>query len=147
MKSLKTKLSILLIMLVTTLLSAQVEKTLVKSFNLQGHDVVTLDLKGDVEVQEWNNKIIRVQMVISLDGGSNAMLKSLVQIGRYNLKSKIGESEFLVYAPGMNKEIRLKDRKLNEKVSYLVYAPSNVNVKVADEASTDNGTTNKSSSL
>lgn len=117
----------------TTFLSAQgVEKILVKSFNLQGNKVVSLKLDGNVEVQEWNNPIMRVQMNISLPTGSNAMLKSLIQAGRYNLKSKTTDENYLVYAPSMQKEVTIRGEKLQEQLSFVVYAPADVIIKLED---------------
>lgn len=121
------------LLLGATFLSAQgVEKVLVKSFNLQGNKVVSLNLDGNVEVQEWNNPIMRVQMNVTLPTGNNAMLKSLIQAGRYNLKSKMIEESYQVYAPGMQKEVTIRGEKLQEQLSFVVYAPSDVVIKLED---------------
>lgn len=123
------------------------EKTLVKSFNLQGSQEVLLDLKGDVDVQEWNNDIMRVQITIGIPNGNEAMLKSLVRAGRYNLRSKTNDEDaYLVFAPGLDREIKLKGQPLKEILSYQIFAPSNVIVKQTTEASTSNVKVDKKSS-
>ncbi len=106
-----------------------VEKTLVKSFNLQGNDVVDLELTGDIEVKEWSSPSIRVEMLISMDNGNETMLKSLIKAGRYNLVSNETETAFKVTMPGLEREIKVKGALLRDKVSYIVNIPSGVSVR------------------
>ena len=144
MKKIVAYTNIGLLLLVTTISYSQseVEKTLVKSFNLKGNDVVVLDLDGQVEVKEWQNDIMRVQMTINLDEGTSSMLKSLIQVGRYNLESKDDKDDFVIYAPAMRKEIKVRGKVLKENIVYTVFAPENVTVKMAGEASTNAETPN-----
>ncbi len=144
MNSLKSKLTILALFFVTTLMLGQTtaEKTLVKSFNLKGNDVVLMDLKGDVEVKHWKKEVMRIQMTIGIENRSSSMLKSLITAGRYNLISKTEEDEFVVFSPGMERNIKIKGTNLEEKISYIVYAPENVMVKLGGEASTASSSIN-----
>ena len=80
---------------------------------------------------------MRIQMTVSIEKSTNSMLKSLAQTGRYNLYSKMEESDFKVFAPGMKKDFKISGQEFEEKVSYIVYTPKNVTVKMADESSTD----------
>ena len=52
MNSLKAFLTIFTLIFAITIATSQSEKTLVKSFNLKGMQVVVLDLDGEVEVRE-----------------------------------------------------------------------------------------------
>ena len=137
MKSLKAFLTIFTLIVAITIVTAQSEKTLVKSFNLQGIQVVVLDIDGDVEIREWKNDILRIQLTVNITNGNDSMLKSLVTAGRYNLYSNIGEEGFKIFAPETKKEMKVSGQDLNERISYIVYAPENVIVKMAGEASTD----------
>lgn len=139
MKKLVAILNIGLLLLVTTVSysQTQVEKTLVKSFNLKGNDIVVLDLDGEIEVKEWKNDIMRVQMTINLKDGSNSMLKSLIQVGRYNLSSVEEEEDLKIFAPAMKKEIKIRGKVLKENIVYTVFAPENITIKMAGEASTN----------
>jgi hypothetical protein len=130
-------LNILLISVSASYAQTTTEKTFVKSFNLQDKNVVLLDLDGEVEVKSWTNKILRVQMEISLEDGTSSMLKSLVQIGRYNLKSEFGDDFIKILAPAMRKEIRIRGKLLKENIVYTVFAPENVTVIMAEAASTN----------
>jgi len=148
MKNLKTFTSLFVALMVTSLLCAQgAEKTLVKSFNLKGDHAVLLDLDGNVDVQEWNGDLLRIQINLAVDNGSAAMLKSLIIAGRYNLKSKSEGGETTITAPGMNKDVKIRGKELLETISYTVFAPSDVSVRIADESSTnlEDGTASPSS--
>ncbi len=109
-----------------------VEKTLVKSFNLQGNDVIDLNLKGDIEVKEWNSAIVRVEMLISLENGNEMLLKSLIKAGRYNLHSVETEDAYQISIPGLNRDVTVKGKTLIDKVSYVISVPSEVNIRESE---------------
>ncbi len=137
MNSLKAFLTIFTLIFAITIATSQSEKTLVKSFNLKGMQEVVLDLDGDVEVREWKNSIMRVQLTVMIEKGNDALLKSLVRTGRYNLYSKVNDEDFQIFAPGTKKEMKVSGQDLVENITYVVYAPENVIVRMAGEASTD----------
>jgi len=109
---------------------------ILKTLNTAGHKAFLLDLKGDVAVQEWNGELVRIQINLALENGTAAMLKSLIIAGRYNLKGENKGGELIVSAPGMLKEVKLRGKKLMEDISYTIFAPSDVMVRIADESST-----------
>jgi len=112
------------------------EKTLIKSFNLQGNDVVDLDLGTNVEVKQWNASTVRIEMIVSLDNGSETMLKSLIKAGRYNPKSDQTSTGFKVTMPGLERALMVRGQPLRDNVSYIVSVPSGVLV-AEDIAATD----------
>ncbi len=142
MKKAIAKLTVCLLLLtVPGLAQGQIEKTLVKSFNLKGSQSLVLDLDGDVEVVTWKNKVVRIQMTIGLETGSNAMLKSLIKAGRYNLNGIVDdEGFFVVDIPQIHKEITVGGQPLSEEISYIVHAPEHVSVRMAGDASTQTET-------
>ncbi len=111
-------------------LSQEVEKVLVKSFNLQGSQAVILEMDAPTEVKTWKNDLLRVQMTITLSNGSESMLKSLIEVGRYNLKSEVIDGQFKVFAPALAKEVKIGGKTLDERVSIVVYGPESVQVKL-----------------
>ncbi|MEL6924168.1 MAG: hypothetical protein AAFO94_08980 [Bacteroidota bacterium] len=132
-------------MLFTIIASGQqVEKTLVKAFNLQGKQELVLDLDGIVEVSQWENDIMRIQMQISVQT-SSTMLKSMVRSGRYRLLSKEEGDKFIVYAPGTAS--KGLNKNLNERIVYKIYVPENVEVQVMDEILSTSGNASKTGSL
>jgi ethanolamine ammonia-lyase large subunit len=133
----RTIFTLVILWSMTFSLSAQSEeKTLVKAFNLEGNQVVTLALEGEIEVNQWQNSTMRVLIKVSLENGNDAILKSLVQARRYFLKSEEDEQGMKIFAPGLDKEVSVRGTKLVEKISYIVYAPEDVIVKKGDEATT-----------
>ena len=129
-------LTVLLLFVSFMTYGQQVEKTLVKSFNLQGSQIVALQMTGPIEVRTWNNNFLRVQMQVSLKEGSEALLKSLVQAGRYNLLSEMENDACNVLAPKLGLEVKVGGKPLQDEVSYIVFAPENVTVKVPETKST-----------
>ena len=117
------------------------EKTLVKSFNLQGKQIVELDLDGPVQVKTWKNDILRVQMSVALTNGSSTILKSLVQVGRYNLKSSIKDEVFSIFLPGLERSVKVRGTLLEEQVSFLVFAPEYIEVKLSGTATSHSSPT------
>lgn len=128
-------LTVLLLFVSSMTYGQQVEKTLVKSFNLEGNQQVALQMDGPIEVRTWNNNFLRVQMQVTLREGSEALLKSLVQAGRYNLRHEIEEETYKVLAPMLAMEVKVGGKPLQDEVSYIVFAPENVVVKVPDSKS------------
>ena len=128
-------LTVLLLFVSSMTYGQQVEKTLVKSFNLEGNQQVALQMDGPIEVRTWNNNFLRVQMQVTLREGSEALLESLVQAGRYNLRHEIEEETYKVLAPMLAMEVKVGGKPLQDEVSYIVFAPENVIVKVPDSKS------------
>lgn len=147
MKTPKLFATILLATMVASTTFAQsVEKTLVKSFNLKGQDIVLMDVAGNVEVKEWNGDIMRIQMSIELTNGTNSMLKSLVQARRYNLMGKVKGDEYVVNMPSLAKQVKIRGKELKEKISYTVFVPADVQVKLSDDSTVSKNTDMKNSS-
>ena len=134
----KIQITLICFFLANVLAIAQtnVEKTLVKSFNLKGNTSVTLNLDGDIQVKERAGEIMRVQMLISV-AGSNAMLKSLITAGRYNLVLEESENGLVVTSPGLARKITIRGESLKENISYVVYVPDDVTVSYGGEVSSD----------
>jgi len=108
-------------------------KTLVKSFNLQGLQTIDLQLDGHVEIQEWDNDIVRIQMTITSDNMAESTLKSLIKAGRYNIKSVEEKDAVKIYLPGVEREIRIKGTPINDDITYIINVPSSIFVKQADD--------------
>ena len=117
--------------------SQAAEKILVKSFNLQGKQIVELDLDGTIEVKTWKNDILRVQMSVALNNSTGTILTSLIQVGRYNLKSTINEERFSIFLPSLEKAVKVRGTLLEEQVSFIVFVPENVVVKLTGSSASD----------
>jgi hypothetical protein len=146
MKTIKFFTFCLMILVITPIISQaqnNIEKTLSKSFNLQGKTTLRIDI-ANVEVKTWNEPIARIEMTIACENMSEAMLKSLITAGRYNVQSAV-ETEILVLnAPGMQKTVKLNGQELKETIKYVLNVPKDVNVINTNGVSKVNGKGNTS---
>lgn len=122
------------------------EKTLVKSFPLEAK-TVSLDLTGAMEVKTWESDLLRVQMTITLHNGSEAVLKSLISAGRYNLVAKVENGQTIISLPGRAREVQIGGKALQDDVTFIIYAPKNASVKSATAISTSQSNTDGGSSF
>ena len=136
MKTLKINFALLVLLTVPFFAFAQpAEKTVVKAFNLQGSHALHLDLAGEVEVKTWEQPFTRVQLTIQLENGTDAMLKSLVKVGRYNLIGNSNGDQFSITMPNTRKTVSVGGSELIERFSYIVFVPDAVQVTNAQDAS------------
>lgn len=132
MKSSRLLLVGFLLLTAVGLFAQNVEKTFVRSFNLQGAHEMALQLNGAVEVQTWSQSTARVQMTVGLERGSESMLRSLAQAGRYNLKGQMADGQYQVNVPGLAREVKVNGQSIGEMISYVVFVPENVHVVIED---------------
>lgn len=114
----------------------QAQKTLLKTFNVNGHQQVVLNFDGNVNVQKWQEPTVRVQMQITYKNANVHIMKYLISKGRYNLKSASTADGFEISNPNAGKDVQIsKDGKLlSETISYKVFVPTTMSVIVADES-------------
>lgn len=129
-----TLTALLLLFTITTFAQSSTAKTLVKSFNLQGNELVAINMEAPVKVQTWSNPLMRVQIQIELENGNSALLKSLVQAGRYNLRYKVEGDQYKVYAPAMDMDVKISGQPLKDHVSFVVFVPEGVAVTLPETA-------------
>lgn len=135
MKGSRTTLIALLLVTTAGLFAQTVEKTFVRSFNLEGAQEAVLQFEGAVEVKTWSQSIARIQMTVGLEKGSDSMLRSLAQAGRYNLKGQLENDQFLISVPGLNREVSVNGQTLVENISYVVFVPDNIRVNIENSTS------------
>lgn len=80
---------------------------------------------------------MRVHVTIGIETGSDAMLKSLVTAGRYNLKSTETIEGVKIDSPGLARTITVRGVELKENISYVVYKPEDVTLRLKNEASSN----------
>ena len=125
-----TRFSLLLLLpflLLQGIALGQSEKTFVKSFNLMGRQTVVLNLGDNIQISQWDNDVVRVQMTVSVFT-SDATLKALAESGRYMLKSDLSVQDLMVTVPSLSNVVKLNGTELREAVSFTVLVPKNVTV-------------------
>jgi hypothetical protein len=108
------------------------EKILVSTINMNQQNTLIFDLEGPVEVRKWSDSFVQVQAAIFIENSNDAVLKSLVQAGRYQLKNRITADGLVVEAPSLGKQVSVGGVTLKERMSYLVYVPENITVKLVE---------------
>ena len=113
------------------------EKTLVKTFNIKDNTFIILNFDGNIEVKEWAETTVRVHANVALVNGNVNMLKYLVSEGRYNLSLENINSGVQISSPGRNQDVVINKSGdiLNEKITYTVFVPRGVKVKVINNES------------
>jgi hypothetical protein len=115
------------LLLLSSIVYSQAERTFVKSFNLQGRQTVVLNLGDNVQVNQWDGELMRVQMTVSTPTMSDAMLKSIAESGRYMLKNDLtAPSSFVVTVPGVQRSFKINSNEIKEVITYTVFVPKNV---------------------
>ncbi len=123
--------SLVFLFLAASALRAQsTEKVLIKSFNLQGHEVVLLEMPGEVEVQTWNNSWLQIQVKVKLADAGPAVLKSLVLAGRYDVQARSTEEGLELRSKNLQRVVELNGKPLQESFSILVKAPRSTQVRL-----------------
>jgi hypothetical protein len=113
--------------------TAQTEKIFAKSFHPQGRQTIVLNLADKVEIREWDNPMVRIQIKIALSNSGEGLLKALVETGRYHLSTVFEEQTVTVAAPRMAVPVQLGGGS-KELVSYIIFAPRNVVVRTEVDA-------------
>ncbi|NJN78278.1 MAG: hypothetical protein HC803_08070 [Saprospiraceae bacterium] len=133
----KNLFTLIALVFVTSFAFGQTEKTLVKTFNLQGNTSVALDFSGNgnVTVEEWGETTLRIHMNISLENTNVNMLKYLITQGRYNLVLQTTDTGIQISSPGRNQAVVINKAGdvLTETVTYTVFVPRNVEVKILNK--------------
>lgn len=138
--------TILFIGIASLAFAQNAQKTLVKSFPLETA-TVSLDLKGTIEVKTWDNDLLRVQMTITTYNGNEAVLKSLISAGYYNLMANVENGATTISLPAANREVQIGGKALEDDVTFIIYAPKNIAVKLPNANSTSQSNTAGSSSF
>ena len=114
------------------------EKTLVKSIPLGAFQEVQLDFNGaQVEVREWDNPYLRIQMTVALENGTDAVLKAFVRSGRYNIIAKPAEDFLQVMIPGLNRDAVVGKEAAVENFKFVVYKPNLLKEQSLEETTTE----------
>ncbi len=123
---------IILLTAAQSLMGQVEEKSFVQSFNLQTRKIVVVDLVGTVQVKEWGNDVMRVQMDVSLIKGVPNTLKGLATTGRYLLRPQLDDDKVRLNAPGMDKKVTYRGITIVEDVQYIICVPVGTIVEDAD---------------
>jgi hypothetical protein len=107
---------------------AQVSKTLVKTFPLNGAKAVTIDIKNaQVDIKTSDEEVMRIQTTVTLKNGNETVFEQLSKSGRYNLALSADAKPMLTAADRATTKVSGAD--LEEEVKYVVTVPKYVDAQ------------------
>ncbi len=110
--------------------TAQEQTSYVKTVDPENSSTILLNIDIPAAVKEWDNDKLRILVdVVHENGVSSEVLESLMQIGRYEVMTGKSKGEFIVKMPGLNNEIVMGDKAINEAISLIVFTPRGVKVE------------------
>ncbi len=122
--------------------------TLVSSKNIKDAGELVVDFDGEIITDTWNkDALVRIVMEIKSDDVTKEVVKYLVSEGRFMIKIKhLDDGSVALYMPNIKKEIYINGQRLSEDISYQLFVPENVLVRVRswDEYRSDNSMQNPS---
>lgn len=108
---------------------SQVQKNIVKSYQLNGAQVVTLAVDGNIEIEEWDEKIVRLVTTIDAVNFNEPTLKALAEAGRYTATSKDIDGSMILTMLKAQKQLEIRGTKIEEKYTFKVFVPRGVVVE------------------
>lgn len=126
-----------IILLLALSVFAQVNRTFVQTFAAGDADVVHIILPGTIEVTRWSNPTIRVLTEIELPGKNDAMLRALIQSGRYQLRYETAGTAGRLGSALLENPAVINGHTLREKISFKIMIPEWMEVMPALEAESD----------
>ncbi|MBP7272278.1 MAG: hypothetical protein KA974_00465 [Saprospiraceae bacterium] len=109
--------------LATTLLNAQIEKTLHQSFPADSVQQIHIELTTDYEIVPWVSNAILTETKILLENASNDIMKYLERMGRYQIDSKYEGTQLTLKPKDISKVGSKKDTPFAEKITIKIYVP------------------------
>lgn len=108
---------------------AQVQKNIVKSYQHDGAKLVTLAVDGPVEIEEWDEEIVRLVTSIDAINFNASTLKALAEAGRYTASSKNVDGNFILTMLKAQRELILRGVKIEEKYRFKIFVPRGTTVE------------------
>lgn len=108
---------------------SQVQKNIVKSYQYTGNQLITLAVDGEIEIEEWDEKIVRLVTTIDAVNFNELTLKALAEAGRYTATAKDVDGSMILTMLKAQKELVIRGTKIQEKYRFKVFVPRGVTVE------------------
>ncbi|AFC25221.1 hypothetical protein [Saprospira grandis] len=112
---------------------AQSTKTLVQSMPLAAA-TASLEIAAEVEIEYWEEEQVRITTEVIAENVSEAILKKLVMIGRYNIVQKETPKGLVLYMPKMEHQVILRGQILDEQLKIKVQLPKGMKLQTIDKS-------------
>lgn len=116
--------------IMTHFATAQERTSYVKTVDPENSSTILLNIDIPAGVKEWDGDKLRILVDVQHQDGVGAeILESLMQIGRYEVMTGKSGKEFIIKMPGLNNEIIMGDKTIQEAISLLIFTPKGVRVE------------------
>ncbi|WBM73318.1 hypothetical protein [Saprospira grandis] len=112
---------------------AQSTKTLVQTLPLAAA-TASLEIAAEVEIEYWEEEQVRITTEVIAENVSEAILKKLVMIGRYNIVQKETPKGLVLYMPKMEHQVILRGQILDEQLKIKVQLPKGMKLQTIDKS-------------
>ena len=112
---------------------AQSSKTLVQTLPLAAA-TASLEIAAEVEIEYWEEEQVRITTEVIAENVSEAILKKLVMIGRYNIVQKETPKGLVLYMPKMEHQVILRGQILDEQLKIKVQLPKGMKLQTVDKS-------------
>jgi hypothetical protein len=123
----KNLLLLCISLLAAQMVSAQGEKTLVKTLDPLNADFVVFKLPANTTFRQptkWDNNTLRIELEVHANMTDDVM-GQLIKANRYNFDGTFVEGVYTITAPNLEKKVTIKQVDLVEKIFVNVTAPHN----------------------
>ncbi len=111
--------------------SAQLEKTIHQTFDLQDAQTISLDLVGEYSIIPWAGDKVMTETKIELYDATPSILDHFVEKEeRYLIKADTSQAAFHLYSANKKRDIiKTKTRQCMEVVQVKVYVPDSYEIR------------------
>lgn len=109
--------------------SAQIQKNIVKSYPMHGAQLIQLAADGMVEVEEWDEKIVRLVTTVDAVNFNAATLKALAEAGRYTCTAKEHDGALILTMLKAQKELTIRGTTIEEKYQFKIFIPRGTTIE------------------
>jgi hypothetical protein len=115
---------VLLFGLITNRAESQTIKRYHQSFEVEDITAINIDAVGDVTVNTWAGNTVLVEVYVSSENGSTAVMKHLQAEGRYDLKwNQIGKAISISNKMQNKQTVKIKGVEMVETIKYIISIP------------------------
>ena len=109
--------------------SAQIQKNIVKSYSTDGAQLIQLAADGIVEIEEWDEKIVRLVTTVDAVNFNEATLKALAEAGRYTCTAKAHDGTLILTMLKAQKQLTIRGTTIKEKYQFKVFVPRGTTIE------------------
>ncbi|MEM7105148.1 MAG: hypothetical protein AAF502_18570 [Bacteroidota bacterium] len=105
------------------LANGQIVRTVHQSFEKEQAHLLELDLKANVEIQEWTGSRILVETTISLEGANKNIIEALIDAGRYHLEKTENGQSLLLNFKNLQNKLAVRSIEIYETIRVKIFVP------------------------